>query len=179
MKPSVVTFAQLPEEEAVFLEFLATTGDVWARAVKDDSAKPVHTPAPVATFLQRHGADLLDHGTLHVWIGLGPDVRKPKKSKVNGRMAVDPFPACLVGYTRGEYYPGGELAQSNLYFYRGSFQGEEFVKKPEPFLRWAAKVLAWMKKRTPEEVPVHRCNYKTRATPRAAAAAADGLKVWY
>lgn len=179
MKPSVVTFARLPEEEAEFLEFLASTGDVWARAVNDDAAKPTYTPAPVGTFLQQHGAALLNNGTLHVWIGFRPDVLKPQKSKINEKMVVDPFPAYLVGYTRGEYYPGGELAQSNLYFYRGSFEGEEFVKKPETFLRWGAKVLAWVKKRTPEEVTVHRCNYKTRATARVAEAAADGLKVWY
>jgi hypothetical protein len=86
--------------------------------------------------------------------------------------------SCLIGYRRGEYYPG-ELGQSNLYFYWGSFREGEFVAKPETFLRWAAKILGWARRCSPEQVPVHRCNYKTRATARVAEAAASGLKVWY
>jgi len=131
MKPTVVTFAWLPEEEAAFLEFLATTGDVWARAVIDDADQPAYAPAPARAFLQQHAAELLENGTLQVWLGFRADILRPKTSSINGRMAVDPFPSSLVGYTHGEYYPSGELAQSNLHFYRGYFQDEGFIKKPD------------------------------------------------
>jgi hypothetical protein len=39
--------------------------------------------------------------------------------------------------------------------------------------------LGWARRHAPEQVPVYRCNYKTRATARVAKAASGGLKVWY
>jgi hypothetical protein len=179
VKASVVTFAQLPEEEADFLAYLAKTGDVWARAVADNPKRPAHAPAPVAEFMKAHAGQLVKYG-VDVYLGFRPDVQKPVVSETEeGIPHLDIIASNLIGYRRGEYYPGGELVQSNLYFYRGSFYDGEFVTKPEPFLRWAARVLGWAKRHTPERVPVHRCNYETRATARVAQAAAAGLKVWY
>ncbi|MGL4550358.1 MAG: hypothetical protein ACRC33_04160 [Gemmataceae bacterium] len=173
MKASVVTFASLPDEEAAFLAFLAKTGDVWARAVADETASD---PAPVADFIAAHAERLTHNGTMDVYLGFRPDVLAPARREDG---SVDPFGACLVGYKRGGYYPGGELAQSNLFFYRGSWAGGEFVTKPEAFLKWAGKVLGWARRHAPERVPVYRCNYETRATAGVAEAAAGGLKVWY
>jgi hypothetical protein len=173
MKASVVTFAQLPDEEPAFLAFLAKTGDVWARAVADDAA---YDPAPVAEFIHAHAERLTSNGTMDVYLGFRPDVLDPARREDG---TVDIFGARLIDYRRGGYYPGGELAQSNLFFYRGSFVGDEFVTKPEAFLKWARKVLGWARRHSPERVPVYRCNYKTRATARVAEAAAGGLKVWY
>jgi len=179
VKASVVTFAQLPEEEAAFLAYLAKTGDVWARAVADDPTNPAHHPAPVADFMEAHARKLANNGTVNVYLGFRPDVLRPIASDIEGPKAVDIFASCLIGYTRGEYYAGGELAQSNLFFYRGSFRGNQFVDKPDAFLRWATRVLGWAKRHAPEQVPVHQCNYQTRATARVAEAVAGGLKVWY
>ena len=179
MKPSVVTFAQLPEEEADFLRYLRKTGEIWARTVNDNSTRPSYQPAPVAEFLADHSAQIARTGVVGVYVGFWPDVVRPIVRESAEGTHIDIFASCLIGYRRGEYYPGGELAQSNLYFYRGSFRDGEFVRKPETFLRWAAKVLGWARRRSPEEVPVHRCNYKTRATARVAEAARSGLKVWY
>ena len=50
---SVHTFGQLPEEEPLFLDYLASTGDIWARAVEDDAREPRFEPGPVAEFLDR------------------------------------------------------------------------------------------------------------------------------
>ena len=173
MKPSVVTFAQLPDEEAALLQYLAKTSDVWARPVED---RPNCSPAPVAEFLAAHAAELARDGAVDVYLGLRPDVLTPLMSEPG---VIDLFSSCLVGYRRGEYYPGGELAQSNLFFHRGFFRGNEFVSKPESFLRWAGNVLEWARRHSSEQVPVYRCNYETRATARVAEAAAGGLKVWY
>ena len=171
MKASVVTFAQLPDEESAFLEFLAKTGDVWARPAHD---WPTYEPAPVARFLAAHAAELVRNGVVDVYLGFQADVLSPVMSEYGG---IDIIGSCLVGYQRGTYYPGGELAQSNLFFYRGSFRGEQFVSKPDSFLWWADKVLGWARRHTTESVPVHGCNYRTRATARVAEAAARGLKV--
>jgi hypothetical protein len=172
-KPTVVTFAQLPDEEAAFMQHLSRTGEVWARPIEDRS---MCNPAPAAEFLAAHAVRLARNSVVDVYLGLRPDVLAPLMRETGG---VDIFGSCLVGYRRGEYYPGGELAQSNLFFYRGTFRGEEFVSKPEAFLRWADKVLGRARRHTPERVPVHRCNYWTRATTRVAEVAAGGLKVWY
>lgn len=173
MNASVVTFASLPDEEVAFLAFLAKTGDVWARAVADD---PACDPAPVADFIAAHAERLTHNGTMDVYLGFRPDVLDPARRDDGG---VNPFGSCLVGYKRGGYYPSGELAQSNLYFYRGSWVGGEFVTKPEAFLKWAGKVLGWARRHAPKRVPVYRCNYATRATAAVVEAAVGGLKVWY
>ncbi len=178
-KPAVVTFAQLPDEAGAFLAYLAKTGDVWARAEGDAPADPAHAPAPAAEFLAAHAAALARAGGVRVYLGPRPDVLAPPVSTVSGGPHVDIFAACLIGYRQGGYYPGGELAQSNLCFYRGAFLDGVYVRKPEAFQRWAGKVLGWARRRTPERVPVYRCNYKTRATARVAEASRGGLKVWY
>jgi len=118
----------------------------------------------------------MHNGTIDVYLGRRPDVLAPARREDG---SVDIIAARLVGYRRGGFYPGGELAQSNPFFYRGSFSGGEFFAKPEAFLKWAGKVLGWAPRHSPEYVPVYRCNYKTRATPSVAEAAAGGLKVWY
>jgi hypothetical protein len=55
---SVVTFGQLPEEETDFLAFVQKTGDVWARAVRDEAESPRFEPLPVAEFLARFAAEV-------------------------------------------------------------------------------------------------------------------------
>lgn len=175
MKASVIAFAQLPEEEIHFLDYLAKTGDIWARVTMDNPA----SPAPVAKFMEVNAGKLTNNSTVDVYLGFQTDILQPIVSEVKGKTDIDMFASYLIGYTRGEYYPDGELAQSHLYYYRGSFYNDEFVEKSDAFLRWGAKVFGWIRKQAPEQVPVHRCNYNTRATAQVAKAAASGLKIWY
>jgi hypothetical protein len=173
MNASVITFAQLPDEEATFLAYLVKTGDVWARAVIGD---PFFEPAPVDEFIATHSNKLTQNATMDLYLGFKSEVLAPARLK---ERSIDIYGARLVGYQRGGFFPSGELAQSNLYFYRGSFVGDEFVTKPLAFLKWAGKVFGWVRRHTPEQVPVYRCNYKTRATVRVAEAAKGGLNVGY
>jgi hypothetical protein len=173
MKPSVLTFARFPDEESDFLHYLAKSGEVWARTMKD---RPTCKPAPAAEFVPAHAAELTGNAKVNVYLGLRADVLAPV---MRGSGDIDIFASCLVGYTRGQCYPGGEWAQSNLFFYRGFFSGNEFVRKLDSFLRWAGKVLDWARRHSPARVPVYRCNDDTRATARVAQAVTGGLKVWY
>jgi hypothetical protein len=50
---SVLTFAQLVEEEPVFIERLARD-QLWARWAYDDPTSPLFPPAPIAQFLRAH-----------------------------------------------------------------------------------------------------------------------------
>lgn len=181
-------FARLPDEEPAFLAYLAKSGDVWARATRDDMRTPRFAPAPIIEFIRDFSTVLTDEArnenphaaTVDLYIGLRADVMNPVASTAPGaEHDVGIMESCLVGYKRGMFYAGGELAQSNLYFYRSFFRGEASVIKPTVFLEWAGKVLAWVRRHTPEKVPVHRCNYRTRATTSVADKCRGGLKVWY
>jgi hypothetical protein len=177
--PSGVNFVQLHDEEPAFLAYLATTGDVWARAGIDDPTAPAWGPGPVAEFLDRFAAKIRRYNSVHLHIGLRPDVLAPEVNAVESRgcITVDMFRSCLVGYSRGEFHPGRRfLNRSQLYFHVGAWWGEgDYRKKPEAFLRWAKKVVGWVRRHTPEQVRVYRCNYSLPAT--AGVAARKGLKV--
>jgi hypothetical protein len=174
---SVVTFAQLPKEEPPFLAYLAKTGDVWALAALDDPREPM----PVADFLERYAAEIRIYNCVPIFLGLKPDVLAPMLSPVkrDGKevLTVDYHNSCLVYYKRGELHTDGRtLNASNLCFY-SSFvnDADQWQRKPDSFLRWAGKVLSWMRRNTPEQVRKHRANYSIRAT--AGVAARKGLKV--
>jgi hypothetical protein len=203
---AVVTFAQLPEEETDFLAYLLKSGEVWARAVNDDPSAPRYEPARVAEFLDRFASRIVAYHNVAVYLGPRPDILEavlgsfevieggttvpfvqfgevvPGAHTIVGgtkvrRPCVDFMASCLIGYDRGVFRGEKELAQSNLCYYSGSFRGEAYVQKPPAFLSWAKKVLAWMRRRTPEWVPVHGSKSRTRATKRVAEACRSGLKV--
>jgi hypothetical protein len=204
--PSVVTFAQLPEEEPAFIAYLRKTGDVWARAVDDDPRNPQHEPLPVSDFLERFADQIVKNHEVAVYVGFRDDIFRPAIGShevteggslvpfvqfgkvlegvhtiVGGtkviREFVDPMASLYVHYDRGQYRTEEELATSNLCYYSGSYRGQEWVHKPHAFLMWAKKVLGWMRRHTPESVPVHTCNYETRATIGVAKACKYDLKV--
>jgi hypothetical protein len=205
---SVVTFAQLPEEEPAFLAYVQKSGDVWARALRDDPHNPEHQPLPVVDFLQRYAALIVEYQAVSVYLGLRADVLQPVLGSFevieggtpapfvqSGRVVpgvhtieggtavrrpcIDFMASSLVRYDRGEFGGESELRQSNLCYYSGCFQGQQYVQKPPGFLKWARKVLDWVRRHTPERVPVHGCNYASRATKRVAEACRGGLKVSY
>ena len=90
---------------------------------------------------------------------------------------VDPMASSFVRYDRGQFRTEDELATSNLCYYSGSYRGQQWVPQPETFMKWAKKVLDWIRRHTPESVRVYRCNYEIRATIGVAKACKNGLKV--
>jgi hypothetical protein len=203
---SVVTFGQLPEEESNFLAFVQKTGDVWARAVRDRAESPKFEPLPVAEFLARFAAEVAAYSSVDVYLGMRDDVLHPEicvhevteggtqipfaqngnvvpgvhtivgGTKVD-RKFISPRSSRLVRYNRGEFRSVDELAASNLSFHPGSFKGETWIARPASFMKWGKKILDWMRRHTPESVPVYQCNYEMRATTRVADACKKGLKV--
>jgi hypothetical protein len=201
-----VTFAQLPEEEPAFLAFVQKSGDVWARAVRDNAESPKFEPLPLGEFLARFAADIRAYSSVDVYLGLRDDVLYPELwfqevteggtqvpfiqngsvvpgvhtivggTKVN-RKFIDPRGSKLVRYKRGEFRSVDELAASNLGFQPGTFKGETWIAHPASFMKWGKKILDWMRRHTPESVPVYQCNYEMRATVRVADACKKGLKV--
>ena len=47
----------------------------------------------------------------------------------------------------------------------------------QAFMKWGKKILNWMRRQTPESVPVYRCNYEMRATIGVAEACRKGMKL--
>jgi hypothetical protein len=203
---SVVTFGQLPEEEPDFLAYVQKTGDVWARAVRDEAESPKCEPRPVAEFLARFAEEVKAYSCVDVYLGFRDDVLHPEISIhelteggthvpfiqngsvvpgvhtiVGGtkvmRRFIDPRASRLVRYDRGEFRSVDELASSNLCFYPGTFKGETWIAHPASFMKWGKKILDWMRRHTPESVPVYQCNYEMRATVRVAEACKKGLKL--
>jgi hypothetical protein len=201
-----LTFGQLPEEEPDFLALVQKTGDVWARAVRDDAESPKFGPLPLDKFLTRFAADIRAYSAVDVYLGFRDDVLQPElciqevteggtqvpfvengsvvpgvSTIVGGtkvkRKFIDPRGSKLVRYTRGEYRSPEELASSNLGFHPGTFKGETWIANPASFMKWGKKILDWMRRHTPESVPVYRCNYEMRATVRVADACKNGLKL--
>ena len=204
---SVITFYQLPEEVPSFLTYVQKNGDVWALAVRDKPEDPRFEPLPVVDFLRRFADALVEYHTIALYLGQREDVLKPRLSTYrdsvggtlkpfiqNGRevpgaqtivggrkvkrRCVDIMASSLIRYDQGQYRRNGELADSNLCYYAGSFGGNKWVKKPASFLKWAKNTLDWMRKHTPEEVPVERRPSKRRAILGVAAAHREGLKLF-
>lgn len=181
---SSVTFAQLPEEEPALLAYLAESGDVWARAAGDDPTAPLWEPKPLGEFLQRFTSEIRDkyNSTVKVYLGARSDILDP----VVHTCGVGPIPhlvdflaSNVIHYSRGEFHPSSrELTSSHLAFHstyldtRGDCQ-----HKPQAFLKWANKVLSWVRRNTPGQVRPEGMNYTIRATQGVVARAAKGLKV--
>jgi hypothetical protein len=203
---SGVTFGQLPAEEGAFLAYLQSTGDVWARAVWDDPVSPKYEPSPVAEFLAHHAREIAKYDSVDIYIGFREDVCHPEtcfyevteggtsvpliqdgrvvdgvQTIVGGTKVQREFlnvPASpLVRYKRGEFCGEDLLASSNLSFYTGTYRDQVWVAQPASFLKWGKKILDWMRRHTPESVPVDRCHYEMRATTGVAAACRNGVKL--
>ena len=183
--PSVVTFAQLPEESAEFIAYLQTTGDVWARAVNDDPRRPQYEPLPIAEFLDRFADAITAYDVAAVYLAFREDIGNPAilshELMENGvkvqRDTIDPMGSPFVRYDRGGFRSENELAESNLCFYPGTYKDATWSPNPPGFMKWGKKVLDWMRRHTPSSVPVHRRRDKLRATVGVEAACKAGLKV--
>ena len=69
------------------------------------------------------------------------------------------------------------LNRTSVSYYWGHYQGTRWVKQPDEFSKWAKKVLAWLRRRITDQVPVHRGHYEISATALTAKAVRKGLKV--
>ena len=198
---SVVSFAQLPDEEPAFLAYLEETGDIWARAVNDDPYNPKYEPMPVSEFLNRFSHQIGAYDCVDVFLATRDDIMKPStcfNEMIEGgtvvwgpttgvgtivggqkvvRESIDPFGSPFVRYLRGQFRSSNELAGSALCFYSGRFEGTEWRPNSPEFMKWGKRILAWMRRHTPELVPVYEANYEMRATAAVAAAVRRGLKV--
>jgi hypothetical protein len=77
MTGSVVTFAQMPEEGPEFLAYLEKTGDIWARAFKDDAVTPRFEPLPLGEFVARFGDHAEMQPRFKVLIDFREDILHP------------------------------------------------------------------------------------------------------
>jgi hypothetical protein len=174
--------------------------------VNDDPLEPKYEPLPVGEFLNRYAEKIVAYDEVSVYLAPRGDIGKPAISTyevteggtlvpfvqfgkvvegahtiVGGtkimRKSIDLMGSPFVMYDRGQFRTKDELATSNLCYYPGTFRGKEWKPNPPTFMKWGRKVLAWMRRHTPESVPVYRSNYKTRATVGVAAACKNGLKV--
>jgi hypothetical protein len=161
----------------------------------------------VAEFLEAHAGAIVMYSCVRVYLGSERDVTCPVVREVERIEGGEQVPfvqggkvlpgvtqivggtkvqvprinareANLLDYAQGEYRDPLHLATSHVYFDTGYFdeQGRS-VRKPYEFLRWARKVVNWLRRRATESVRVDGCNYDVRATPRAEAACRKGLKV--
>ena len=155
---------------------------------------------PAAEFTAKYGEQIVQYHAMDLLLGLREDVLHPVVhyfEKIEGGTR-EPFiqdgkvvkgvativggtkvqarnvaqsDSPLVSYSCGRFVVEDHLRASNIcYTYRHVHQRKDFVK-------WARKLLAWIRKQTPELVPVYRCNYEMRATVALAEACKRGLRL--
>ncbi len=202
---SGVNIAMLPEEQPAFLEYLATTGDIWACSVGDDPHKFKYEPGPVPEFLKRFASKIIEYGAVQVYLGHRDAVLRPKAKtlihRVGGRKVplvqdgkvvprhyqlvgsravertiIESGASLLLRYSFGPIIKR-QMVRTNLSFQTAYVSNNQWVKKPEEFVKWARKVVAWMRRRIEDRAHVHDCNYDIPATALGAAAVRKGLKL--
>ncbi len=170
--PVVVTFWQLPEEENTLLEYLERTGgivglpDHWVKSSDD------LTPLAIRLFIQKHDPDQFLFGLEQHLRDVS--IERSKYEGVWGYKGPGAMQACLVTYTRPKLYEGRKLALSNLAAYWTCLdEGNSMViDKDREFVKWGKRVMAWVRKATPEQV---ECNgYPYRATRQVKEAVESG-----
>ena len=179
MAKQCLTFAQLPEDDAAFREFLATTGDVWMRAHGDTVREPEFEPMPLVEFLKRFEAKLSRNGSLAVYLGFEADIVRPpgcsitytEGGKLCATTRVDDQLTLLVQYRRGGIMDDGLLMLSTIGYRTHT------ARKPKEFLSWARRVVGWWDKRASAAVPLFNRTDLGRATPAAKAASLAGRRI--
>jgi hypothetical protein len=202
---SGVNLAMLPEEHAAFWEFLASTGDIWACALGDHPRERQHEPAPAGEFVRRFAKKIRHYDCVEVYLGHRAAVLKPRvcyvtetvggrevllskpgmyprvSKIVGGKRVRRPhldFPASeLIRYSYGVVNRHQVMNRTTASYYPSYLSGEVFERKPDEFLKWARKVIGWLRRRISAEVPVYRCHDTVPATALAAEAVGKGLKV--
>jgi hypothetical protein len=182
---SGVNIAMLPEEHVEFWAFLATTGDIWARALGDTPRDCRYPPAPAAQFVKRFARKIQHYDAVDVYLGLEKAVLEPRTytqtETVGGkkvrRRHVDPAGSELIRYAYGVITKDKVMERTVASYYSSYLRDNEFVRHREEFLKWAKKVMAWLRRRIAGKVPVYRCNYELSASALVMDAVEKGLKV--
>jgi hypothetical protein len=175
----------LPKEQPEFWEFLATTGDIWARAFGDTPREPDHPPAPVGEFAGRFAPQLVHYDSVELYVGRRAAVLKPRTytstETVGGKKVrrphVDHAASELIRYHYGIITRDRVMERTTTSYYSSYLRGNEFMRHSDEFLKWARKVSAWLRRRIAGKVPVHRCNYEIAASAQVIEAVKKGLKV--
>jgi hypothetical protein len=169
--PAVVTFWRFPEEEEGFIRFLQSSGPVVAVPQGKVQDKSQLNPVPVADLLARNPSSVLLGlpNLLREWpIRAYRDERGESYAVLYTRVPV-------LNYLRGRLRAPNQLSASNI---SGDWtvlseDNSKILDQPEEFTRWGRKVLAWIRKETPEW---HE--FKTyRITKRVSDAIKSGLQI--
>jgi hypothetical protein len=170
-----LTFWQMPEDQDVFLEYLAKTGNIVA--ISHFAAVPLRNalrPLPLGSFV---GAG--DFERLHIFPVEFADAIRIHEFPLSAQQtsplyAVDTVRSPVLLYTPGTLAEGA-LSQSNLST-SWTYLDEDkrtVVAKPLRFRKWGEGVLRWLRRVTPEW---YGCR-GYRCTRMAAGRAKDGVRL--
>lgn len=179
---SGVNLAMLPEEETEFFAYLETTGDILACWMGDNPRDFQYEPQPPAPFLKKYLKKIVWYDQVRVYLGHEKDVLKPRiesrPQTIDGKRVLIPhinfYATPVLWYSRGVLSREKVLDRTNVHMYTSYFKGNTLVRKSPEFIAWGRKVLAWLRRRATDEVPIYRCNYSLQATAKAADAARQG-----
>jgi hypothetical protein len=182
---SGVNLAMLPADESEFLDWLSTTGDIWATYYLDESGRCQYEPMPAKQFRQRFSKEITRYDEVHMYLGHREDVLNPRIQQVTvcsvipheSRFEIDRETSQLICYRHGLVNSEGILNRTSVCYYTSFSKDGTWVKKSPDWIKWARKVVGWLKRRATEKVPIYRCNYSIPATPLVCDAVATGLKV--
>lgn len=181
---SGVNLAMLAEDEDAFLDWLATTGEIWAACDLGESGQVRYESGPVQEFRRRFGRRIVRDGQVCLYLGHRADVLKPKVRTVAIRSAtpprrreIDERASLLIAYRHGLVDRHGVLERTSVYYYPSFLKGNAWVQKPEAWVKWTRSVVRWLRRRASEAVPVYQLQDTIPATPAAKEAVRAGLKV--
>lgn len=182
---SGANLAMLPADESEFFDWLSTTGEIWATYYVDASGVCPHDPLPVKQFRRQFAKQITTHDHVHLLLGHWEDVLNPRIHQITvtsvvpheQRYEIDVAFCQLIQYRHGLVNSEGILNRTSVYYYTSYSEGGRWLKKSPEWIKWARKVVGWLKCRATEKVPVYRCNDSVSATPLVRDAVATGLKV--
>jgi hypothetical protein len=166
-----LTFWRLPEEEAAFMEFLESSGDVVAIPWEKVSDPSLLRPRALSEAISQDLNAIL--------IGLRDTIQNPSintfhdDGKESYAILARDLPMLI--YHRGKWRDVNKLGSSNLSGEWTTISPDtgRTVDHPEEFVKWGKKVMQWVRKQTPLW---HE--YKTyRITPRVAEATKRGVEL--
>ncbi|MFY9840639.1 MAG: hypothetical protein WAK55_30070 [Xanthobacteraceae bacterium] len=168
---SAVTFWRFPEEEDEFVRFLLSFGPIVAVPKGKVRDKSLLTPIPPTDLLQQNPPQIL------LWL---PTLVKDLPIRSYPDEAVESFGVLFTRlpvftYRRGQFRAPNQLTYSHVTGNWTVLSADEsrILDQPDEFIKWGKKVLAWIRKQTPEW---HQ--YKTRRiTKSVSEAIRSGLKI--
>lgn len=165
-----VSYWRLPEEESALVEYLDSLEPTVALATHFHTGTESRTWQPLKTAFASGGAAYLIAPTRFL-----PDMRILQSPDDHGGNNVDIVSSPTLIYARGQMIAPNRLSGSALTadWTHLAEDRRTVERKPEEFVRWAKKVMQWVRKQAPDW---HL--YKAhRITARADAARRGGLEL--